>query len=164
MKCNDLPAQERLHELFTYSDGKLFWKVCVNNRAPIGSKAGSFNAHNQRWYVRVDKRRYLEHRLIFMFFHGWVPKEVDHIDTNRLNNSIENLRAASTGENQRNKPLQCNNTSGSKNVRYRAGKWQVDIKVNRKKICVGRFDDFEFADLVAAEARNKYHKEFACHV
>lgn len=164
MKCAELPTQERLRELFTYSDGKLFWKVRLNNRAPVGSKAGSFNNYNQRWYVRVDNKRYLEHRLIFMFFHGWVPEEVDHIDNNRLNNSIENLRAASGSGNQRNKPRQCNNTSGFKNVRRRLGKWQVEIKVDRKSICIGRFDDIELASLVALEARNKHHKEFACHV
>ena len=156
--------QELVKKLFDYKNGALYWKVFTNPRAPIGSKAGSFNKHNQRWYVRVNKIAYLEHRLIFLWHFGWLPKEVDHKDTCRTNNTIENLRPATSNQNQQNKPLQCNNTSGVKNVRYKAGKWQVELKINRKPIYIGRFEDFELAELVAIEARNKYHKEFANHV
>ena len=156
-------TQNEALALFEYKDGALYWRVSINNRAPIGAKAGSFNAYNQRWYIRVNKIRYLEHRLIFLYHNGYIPFEVDHIDTDRLNNRIENLRASTKAENQRNKPRQQNNTSGAKNVRFTQGKWVVELKVNRKPIYIGRFDDFEFADLVAIEARNKYHGEFACH-
>ena len=157
-------TQEIAHQLFEYRDGALYWKVFTNPRAPIGAKAGSLNKRNQRRYVRINKVAHLEHRLIFLYHHGWLPKEIDHINANRLNNAIENLRPATRSENQRNKPLQINNTSGSKNVRYKAGKWQVDIKVNCKPIYIGRFKDFELAELVAIEARNKYHRDFANHV
>lgn len=156
-------TQELAHELFEYRDGALYWKVFTNPRAPVGAKAGSFNQHNQRWYVRVNKVRYLEHRLIFLWHKGWLPKEVDHINSDRLNNKIENLRAATKSQNQQNKPLQTNNTSGSKNVRYKNGKWQVDLKVKSKLIYIGRFDDLEFADLVATMAREKYHGAYANH-
>ena len=155
--------QELAHSLFEYRDGSLYWKVFTNPRAPIGAKAGSFNKHNQRWYVRVNKIRYLEHRLIFLWHNGWLPKEVDHIDANRLNNKIENLRMATKSQNQQNKPIQINNTSGAKNVRYKDGKWQVDIKVNRKPIYIGRFADLELAKIVATMAREKYHGAYANH-
>jgi hypothetical protein len=155
--------QSVIKELFEYKNGGLYWKVFTNSRAPIGSKAGTFNKHNDRWYIRVNRVRYLEHRLIFLWHHGWMPEQVDHIDVCRTNNSIENLRAATANQNQRNKPLQCNNTSGAKNVRFHAGKWKVDLKVNKKLIHIGRFDNFELAELVAVEARNKYHGRFANH-
>ena len=155
--------QELAHSLFEYRDGALYWKIFTNPRAPIGAKAGNFNKHNQRWYVRVNKIRYLEHRLIFLYHHGFLPSEIDHIDTDRLNNRIENLRPATKSENQQNKPLQINNTSGVKNVRYKDGKWRVDIKVNRKQIYIGRFDDLELASLVATMAREKYHGVYANH-
>jgi lysozyme family protein len=156
--------QNLVKTLFDYKDGALYWKIFTNSRAPVGSKAGTFNKHNQRWYIRVNKIRYLEHRLIFLLHYGWLPKEIDHKDNNRLNNRIENLRAATSSQNQQNKPLQCNNTSRAKNVRYKAKKWQVELKIKGKPIYIGRFDNFELADLVAIEARNKYHKEFANHV
>jgi hypothetical protein len=155
--------QNLVKELFEYRDGALYWKVCLNSRSPVGAKAGSFNHDNQRRYVRVNKVRYLEHRLIFLWHFGWLPKEIDHRDACRTNNRIENLRPATTSQNQQNKPLQCNNTSGVKNVRRKAGRWQVELKVNRKPIYIGRFEDFELAELVATEARNKYHKRFANH-
>ena len=155
--------QALAHQLFEYRDGHLYWKVKTNNRAPAGAKAGSFNAHNQRWYIRYDKKKYLEHRLIFLMQHGFMPKEVDHIDTNRLNNKIENLRAASTNENQRNKSIQKNNTSGVKNVRYRSKKWVVELKINGKPKYFGRFEDLELAELVASMAREKHYGVFANH-
>jgi hypothetical protein len=156
-------TQEMVKALFDYCDGELYWKVFTNPRAPIGAKAGSFNEYNQRRYIRINKIRYLAHRLIFLWHYGWLPKEVDHKDTNRLNSRIENLRAATPNQNQRNKSLQCNNTSGFKNVRYHKGKWVVDLKLNQKSIYIGRFEDLELADLVATMAREKYHGAFANH-
>lgn len=156
--------QELVKKLFDYKNGALYWKVFTNPRAPIGSKAGNFNKYNQRWYVRVNKTKYLEHRLIFLWHFGWLPKEVDHKDNCRTNNLIENLRPATGSQNQQNKPMQSNNTSGAKNVCYKGKKWQVELKINCKRIYIGRFEDFELAELVAVEARNKYHKEFANHV
>ena len=98
-----------------------------------------------------------------MYHHGWLPIEVDHIDTCRTNNSIENLRAATSSQNQHNKRLQSNNTSGAKNVSYCLGKWEVKLKVNKKQINIGRFDNFELAQLAAIMAREKYHGDFAQH-
>jgi hypothetical protein len=63
----------------------------------------------------------------------------------RCNNSIENLRAATSSQNQHNKRLQNNNTSGAKNVSYCLGRWEVKLKVNKKQIHIGRFDNFESA-------------------
>jgi hypothetical protein len=95
--------------------------------------------------------------------HGFMPQEVDHIDADRHNNNIENLRAATPAQNQRNKPIQRNNSSGYKNIRYKNGKWVVELKVNGKAKYFGRFEDLELAALVAFEARDKYHGEFARH-
>jgi hypothetical protein len=161
--ANNILLQEDVKKLFLYKDGDLYWKVYTNPRAPIGAKAGSFNKHNQRRYIRINKIRYVAHRLIFLYHHGWLPIEVDHIDTCRTNNSIENLRAATSSQNQHNKRLQNNNTSGAKNVSYCLGRWEVKLKVNKKQIHIGRFDNFESAQLAAIMAREKYHGDFAQH-
>lgn len=154
---------ELAHHLFRYNDGKLYWRVCLNNRAPIGSEAGSYNPHNKRRTVRVEGKLYYIHRLIYLMHHGYVPLEVDHIDTDRRNNKIENLRAATPAQNQRNKPIQRNNTSGHKNIRKKNGKWTVELKVNGKSKYFGQHEDLEIAVLVASEARDKYYGEFANH-
>ena len=149
--------------LFEYRDGVLYWRLSVNPRAPAGAFAGSLNRQLNRVYVRVNRIAYLRSRLVFLMHYGWLPDQVDHIDCNRANDNIENLRAATKGENQRNKRRQFNNSSGAKNVRWHAKKWVVDLKIDGKSLYLGRYDDLELADLVAMEARNKYHGAFANH-
>ena len=94
--------------------------------------------------------------------YGYIPQIVDHIDGNTLNNKIENLRAVSLNQNQHNRGIDKRNKSGFKNVAWckRTKKWQVSLAVNNKSMAFGRFSDIELADLVAQEARDKYHKEF----
>lgn len=67
-----------------------FWKITKN----IGSL-------NEDGYIRVwcNNRLRMKHRLLFWLYHGYLPKEVDHIDKNRSNNSISNLRAVTHQEN-----------------------------------------------------------------
>ena len=92
-----------------------------------------------------------------------MPKIVDHIDGNKLNNKIDNLRVANNTQNQQNAKINIKNTSGYKNVSLcpQTKKWAVKISVDGLRKTIGRFDDVELADLVAQEARKKYHKEFA---
>jgi HNH endonuclease len=155
--------KEVLNDIFQYQDGKLFWKKITGNRAKIGDIAGRQSGSYRM--VGLHKRAFMEHRLIFMMHHGYFPQEVDHIDGNKLNNKIENLRSASHLENLRNQKIRINNVSGHKNVGWasREQKWRVRLTVNRKDKHIGYFDDRELADLVAVEATNKFHKEFSAY-
>ena len=148
---------------FTYENGHLYWKK-PRSGIQIKDQAGSVDS---KGYIRIrfNGKKYLNHRLIFLMHHGYLPKMLDHIDNNRLNNCIENLRPATREENSYNKPLQKNNKSGVKNVHWRtqAKKWVVSIGFNKTFKYVGMFKNLELAELVAQEARHKYHKEFACH-
>ena len=103
---------------------------------------------------------------MFMMHHGWVPEVIDHVDGNRANNQIGNLRQATWSQNLQNMKLRPNNKSGCKNVSWCASKkkWVVQLSINGRHTNLGRFDDLEFADLVATEARNKYHGAFARHL
>ena len=96
-------------------------------------------------------------------FNVYMPKEVDHIDGNSLNNKIENLREANRSENVCNIGIKKTNTSGYKGVHWdkARNKWMVTVQKNKKIVFNKRFEDLELAVLVAEEARNKYHKEFA---
>jgi hypothetical protein len=148
-------TQKRLHELFVYEDGNL-----IRN----GKIAGSVNKRGYR-VICVDYKIYKAHRLVFLYHYGYLPKQIDHVDKNPANNRIENLRAATNSQNCMNRGMLRNNTSGRKGVFFdkQTQKWRVAVRVNKKLKTFGRYDDIELAELVAVEARNKYHKEFVNH-
>jgi hypothetical protein len=102
------------------------------------------------------------HRLIFMLVHGYLPKEIDHINGDRSDNRIENLREVSRSENQYNKSAQ-RNRSGYRGVSWheKTKKWAVRVMKEGKSQSFGYFDDLEFAGFVAEEARRKLYGEFA---
>lgn len=155
-------TKDVLNFLFDYKDGELYWKFSLSCKSPKGIIAGCIKSDRYR-RIGLNKKLYLAHRLIFMMHHGYLPKIVDHIDGNRLNNRIENLREATQSQNSNNQKLSIKNTSGYKNVTWnvRKQKWCVNIRKHLKDIHIGYFKDIELADLVAQEARDKYHKEFA---
>jgi hypothetical protein len=154
-------CQKLLQEIFSYENGNLIWKQPTGRRISVGQIAGRDN-HGYRMIGLMGKS-YLSHRLIFMFHHGYLPPEVDHIDGNKSNNRIENLRAATHSENLKNQKLKSSNVSGHKNVGWarREQKWRVRLTVNEKDKHIGYFKDRELAELVAIEAADLYHKEFS---
>lgn len=99
--------------------------------------------------------------MIFLWNHGYLPKIVDHIDHNTLNDKIENLREASSSENNKNRMSRKNSTSQYLGVHWEGKKWRVQIMVNKKLKHIGCF----LTEIEAALAYNKaavmYHKEFA---
>jgi HNH endonuclease len=156
-------SQEFLQKVFHYEDGCLYRKKQIGEQILIGKRAGRIN-HAYR-AVSVKGKEYMEHRIIFMFHHGYFPEEVDHIDGNKTNNKIENLRPATHAENLRNQKLKSSNTSGFKNVGWakREERWRVRLTVSGKDKHIGYFKDRELADLVALEACNLYHKNFSSY-
>lgn len=151
---------EQLKTAFDYKDGNLYWKISTSNVVKIGDKAGYIRKDG---YVKItfNKKCYLLHRLIFAFHHGYLPKMLDHIDGNPSNNKIENLREANDFQNSWNKKVRPDSVSGIKGVWKNYKKWGVTIQANKKVMYFGSFEDLELAELVAIEARNKYHGEFA---
>lgn len=156
-------TQNELLKLFEYCDGVLYWKVS-KGKAKVGSKAGYLNQIGY-FQTQVSGKLYLSHRLIFLMHHGYLPQYLDHIDGNTLNNKIENLRTATLTQNQYNRKLNKNNSSGVKGVWWRKDikKWRVSFKINGKEKSFGVFNNLELAELVAQEARTKYHGSFANH-
>jgi hypothetical protein len=159
MSVNDFTlTREYLHELFEYKDGELF---LVKN----GKKAGTLNNQSNRYQVQINRKFYKLHRIIFMMFYGYMPKEIDHIDGNPSNNKVNNLRQATSSQNNYNKKMPKTNTSGIKGVSWdkNRNKWHVQVISEKKVVFQKRFDDIELAEFVAIEARNKYHGKFARH-
>jgi len=156
-------TQELLHTIFEYKDGCLYWKINHKN-AKKGSEIKAKSSHGYK-VVTVNGKQHKVHRIIWQMNYGNLPKLIDHIDGNKENNKLCNLRPASVQQNQCNRKLQSNNTSGVKNVVYDRfrDKWKVQIVSNGKLISIGRYDDLEAAELVAILAREKYHGNFANH-
>lgn len=154
---------ERLEELFSYEDGKLISKKKIKGRN-VGDVLGSVGSKGYLT-VRVDGVNYLLHRVIFMMKHGYLPKFLDHIDGDILNNKVENLRAATNTENQWNQKIRVGNKSGYKGVNWdnTRSKWRANCKVNGKAHNLGYFNNPEQAARVVQEFRNNNHKEFARH-
>lgn len=161
--ANSTPPKSRLQDLFAYENGKLFWKKGGNGRK-VGNEAGMITEKGYR-RIRVDGCLHMAHRLVWAYHFDEVPEYIDHIDENKLNNAINNLRPATKAENGYNITRRKNNKSGVKGVYWasREKKWVAELSVNKKIRRLGYFDDLELADLVVMEARNKYHGAFANH-
>jgi hypothetical protein len=158
-------TQTRLHELFDYKDGQLIWKI---DKKYSKIKAGTIAGHeikHQYIQVVIDRKTYYLHRLIFVYHNGHCPKVLDHIDGNQANNRIENLREATSSQNGFNSRLNVNSSTKMKNVNWNteANKYRVELAVNGKNKFIGYYVDPELAELVAIEARDKYHGRFARH-
>src|ERR1035437_8173818 len=124
---------------------------------------GPWHAQRSRstFYATFSQRNLGMHRVIVGVTD---PKDqVDHEDNDGLNNRRYNLRVATHAQNQRNRGKQANNKSGYKGVYwdYRSNKWRAEIRVNGKRIFLGRFDDVLDAAAAYHEAAIKYHGEFA---
>lgn len=156
-------TQELAHELFEYREGALYWKVKPSRGVEVGDKVGYIHPTGHRRFM-YKRKGYAVHRIIWLMHYGDMPSEIDHKDTDKLNNSIENLRIANN-RNQQNVGLRLDNTTGSKNVYWNkiAKKWAVIVSAGKKRHNLGYFKDLELADLVATMAREKYHGAYANH-
>lgn len=146
-------TQKRLKELFIYQDGHLIWHKPTSNRVKAGDKAGASDAAGYV-HVRVDGKDYLLHRLIFLLHHGWLPRFVDHKDTNPSNNRIENLRPLTHSENIANGSSTTSNTGFRGVTRAKGGKYIAQVMKNYKNHRLGTFDTPEEAHRVYLAARD----------
>ena len=155
-----------LNELFDYDKetGDLIWKACKSRRVKVGAIAGSLESNGYK-RLKINFKSYLVHRIVFLMHKGYLPKTIDHINGDRLDNRIENLRAVTANQNQHNRKLNSNSTSGFKGVSWckRDNKWKATIKLEGKRINLGRFNTIEEADAVVRAAREELHGTFANH-
>lgn len=173
---------EQLRELLRYDpqSGKMFWRPrdkslfrdgkmtaehsrSIWNARYAGTEA--FTADDGKGYLvgGIFGRTHLAHRVIWALVHGeWPTNQIDHINGNRADNRIENLRAATAQENAQNTKLPADNTSGVIGVswRKRDSKWHASIKANGQAIFLGYFECFEDAVAArkAAEVKFGFHE------
>ncbi len=106
------------------------------------------------------------HRIIWVYHYDTISSnlQIDHIDGNKTNNMIENLRLATNSQNKsNNKRVYCNSKSNILGVHwcktYR--KWVSQIKKNNKKIHLGYFVNQEDAIAARKAGESQYFGEFA---
>ena len=167
MKINPLPPLEELKESLDYNPdtGIFTWKKQIANRIKVGEKAGSIDSDSGYCRIKFKNRLYLTHRIAYYMYHGIEPREklIDHIDGDKINNKINNLRLATGSQNNMNRSmLGSNNTSGAIGVHWykRERKWCARVTVDGVQKFLGYFINKEDAIKTRKEAAIKYHGEF----
>lgn len=145
--------------------GLLYWIVAIYRIKKPGDLAGHLNNHGYI-EVRYNRTTYQGHRIAWYLHTGTDPgtMSIDHIDGNRSNNCISNLRLATAAQNAQNskKPISAK-TSKYKGVSWypRLAKWQANIRINGKSIYLGYFYTEEEAFLAYCRAAEQHYGEFA---
>lgn len=158
-----LPSIERCKELFYYKDGKVFRKKSPRPGIAKNSEAGHINS-NGYLVVGVDDCIVRVHRLVWAIHHNeWPNKFIDHINRNKIDNRIENLRLATKSQNMQNTDLRKDNKSGVKGVFFRKdiNKFAPYIQINGKMKYLGCYNSIEEAKAKRLEAEKLYHTHCA---
>lgn len=155
--------QTELKELLWYDkvSGLFLWRNAKKyNAIAPWSKAGWSDGGYIR--IQIGKKGYLAHRLAWLYEHGvWPEKDVDHINGNRCDNRIENLRDVSRKINTQNRRCAgINSTTGVLGVsRHRdTDKWISGIYINGKRIHLGVFETIEEAEKAYVQAKRQSHE------
>ena len=142
------PTKEILREnLFIDLDKQEVTNLLTGNKLKncLSTNKRKKEKNYYRVFLSKNKKNYtfLLHRLLFYWHHGYLPKLVDHKDTNSQNNKIENLRELTISQNKRNSHKKENCTSIYKGVNWskKYKKWIAKITLNRKTIHIGLFNN-----------------------
>ena len=156
----------RLNELMTYdaTSGDLFWKVSINHRAPIGALAGKKSISQGYRHISVDRISYKAHHLVWLWFNGSLPThQIDHINGNRLDNRIENLRDVPQRVNTWNlQGAKKHSKSGLLGVDWKAShkKWRAQIRIDGRKVQLGLYPTAESAYAAYISAKQNREKDW----
>jgi len=154
---------EELRHLTVYNPetGIMTW-TGKGRMQKAGAEIGHIDGHGYR-VAMIRGKNYQVHRLAWLHVHGELPEEIDHVNMNRLDNRLENLRAADRQKNSFNKVAYSNNKLGIKGVHFSQNRFVSQIMVNGKRIHLGTYKTPEEARSAYIDAANKYFGEF-CNV
>jgi len=156
-------TQSRLKELFRYdkNSGLFYWIKRTSNRIKVGDIAGNLSADGYI-EIRLDKKLYKAHRLAWLYVYGALPMlNIDHINHNKTDNRIENLRDVTFQKNSQNTKMHKDNKSGKMGVHYskRDNVWIAYISIKGKRKHLGSSKDKH----TAIELRNCAEKKYCFH-
>lgn len=149
-----------LKDLFYNSNTGLFKRRTPTLRLNIGDTVGCKGNHGYI-VIALNGKNYLAHRLAWLAYYGdGPPKIIDHIDGDKTNNKIKNLRAVTKSQNNWNqKNPSKNNNSGEIGVSFnkRLNRFSASITKDYKKYHLGYFNTAIEASEAYKEAKKKMH-------
>lgn len=179
---NQLPIEVLNRLLICDPDaGKLFWRARTPDLfpdVPLRRSVDACSSWNNTFAGRealaspnasgyltgnIFKRGFRAHRVIWaMHFGAWPEAEIDHVNGDRADNRIANLRPATSLENKKNTKKSVANSSGRKGVYWHkgAGRWLAQIVSDGRHNYLGLFDDLEEAGAAYARASAELHGKF----
>lgn len=163
LKLNPLPTKKYLNSILLYEPetGFVYWKKTKQ----LIKACIKCNSRYKR--IMINKMSYVLHRVIYQLHYGDLTADdvIDHIDQNKHNNKIENLRKADVFLNNQNQGNRKNNTSGYKGVSWskQKKKWRATITINSKHKTLGFFETKEEAYNCYIQAKQKFHCVTNCN-
>lgn len=158
-----------LSEILEYDrhTGLFKWVTSPNFKIKIGDVAGSLHKYSGYIQLRVNKKLYPAHRLVWLYVYGEYPiLQIDHINGVRDDNRVENLRCVTPAENAMNKCVYKQNKLGVTGVYYdkRINKYCAYIKVNKIQHHLGVFESLEDAKYSRLTAEKQYFGKFSRNI
>lgn len=147
-KKKKLPSQRKLKEDFRYNPATGSFLKYDDSFGYINPK--------EYWNIRYEGELYKIHRLIWKWWYGYDPEEIDHINGDTLDNRIDNLRNVDHTQNRRNQKKRKDCKSGFNGVTQYKNNWRANITIDKKQTQIGTYSTPQ----EAANARNDFLKEF----
>jgi hypothetical protein len=154
-------TQQRLMQAYHYDpETGLFRRI--GSKGP--ERIGTIPKVKGNGYLNIglDYNVYRAHRLAWLYVHGsWPDGQIDHINGDKLDNRISNLRVATTSQNKQNmRKARSDSRSGLIGATWysKYGKWRAAIQVDGKKRHLGYFDTAEEAHKAFIEQKRLHHE------
>lgn len=146
---NEAP-EKVVRQLFSYDpeSGRLYWRPRKIHRSWdarwSGKEALSYRDNQGYLSGTLFGKKYRAHRVAWLHYYGEWPEQVDHINGDRGDNRISNLRSVKSQDNCKNYGIPKDNKTGVLGVRKepRTGKWTAQIRSDNKYKHLGTFVDF----------------------
>ena len=151
---------ERLRQVLRYEPetGIFYWIQRDTQKDKIGKNASIIRSHGYL-NICIDSQYYYTHRLAWFYAHGEWPKIIDHINGDRTDNRIVNLRSVDQRCNVQNvvKPRKHNKSQVLGAVKSKYG-FYVRLQHNKKQIYLGHYKTAEEAHNVYLKAKRQLHE------
>ena len=152
-------SSPRLHDVVSYdaATGAMTWAESAGSKVAGASVGRLLKAGYLR--TRIDGQDHYVHRLAWLYFYGkWPRNLIDHIDGDKTNNRIGNLRDVTGVVNQQNRRrARSDSTSGLIGAKKTKDHWTASIRIDGKDYFLGRHDTPEKASEAYLAAKRRNH-------
>lgn len=155
----EVPDLNFLNHLFTYDSesGELTRNITTSSNAKKGDIIKCLCKKGYK-RVRIENKYYYAHRLIWkMYYKENPPKYLDHINQDKSDNRIKNIRISDASKNGFNRKIQSNNTTGICGVTRSRDKWLSSIRIKNRKVYLGIYKEKNDAIKARKNAENYYY-------